>query len=183
MTRTKKQNGGGHGPLNAVHRRIFGGGREADRGLIVKSGLLPNTEPEVAALMFEDDESKRERAAVIRTIVVQAVAGIKAKLAARRHADDERRAEVERELSVTFGRMIDGSRFRTAWDLGDAPEINIMAAVAKTGLGDLADVALKGHHEVTAESIERDAALLLSDVEAKHGGVVVVVDARQGRLL
>lgn len=155
-------------------------GPPANRGLIQYSGICPTMEHEVAMLMQEGPTERLERADVCRRICVVAVAGIKAMLAETRaanKADHEGILATGAELRGMFAEMIDGSMFRAAWDLGDAPPMRIMGTVARGALGEL--VELKS--DITSAQIEAQAAVLLLEVEQRHG--VTHVDPRQGNLL
>lgn len=153
-------------------------------GLIQHSGIFPNSELEVALLMQEETADKNLRVDICRRITVQAVAVVKACLQEARAlkanaADADAKAEVAGDLRRTFGQMINGSRFRAMWDLGDATPIQIAATVAKMAIGEL--VELKAN--VTDAQLQAQAAELLLEVEQVHGVTHVVVDARQGSLL
>lgn len=168
-------------PIEDVHRRHFGA-NAGDRGLIILTGIAPHDEYAVGALMMEDDASKQKRALACGRLAVHGVAAIKAMLATARHEGDEARAATRDELMRTFGSMINGSRYRVAWDLGDATPPRIIAAVVGACVEELRDLKC---HTIPQEAIERDAANLLCEVEARHGVTHVSTEAqdpRQGQL-
>ncbi len=149
----------------------------ANQGLITRSGIFPTTEREIALLMQEDEAGKRERAEICLRIAVHSIATVKAHLSVARKPE---MVPVADDLRATFAEMINGSRYRAAWDLGDAPPMRIMASVAQAAANELFAIC----DTVPREQLERDAALLLLEVEQRHGVThLAVPDPRQQNLL